>query len=161
MSRRVIQQKYIASDGTEYDSKDEYHYHQILLTDKRVSCIRRQVRINIFPTLYMKVPKQLKTKIRYDKRVLVIGHNYKADFVFWEDGRLIVCDVKSSYTHKLREFRITAKGCINKIVAHNKKRHNGEPYVVFRETIHIKKNEWKIIDYPPKGCTYYDKERKS
>ena len=161
MSRRVIQQKYIASDGTEYDSKDEYHYHQILLTDKRVTCIRRQVRINIFPTLYMKVPKQLKTKIRYDKRVMVNGHNYKADFVFWEDGRLIVCDVKSSYTHKLREFRITAKGCINKIVAHNKKRHNGEPFVVFREAIHIKKNEWKIIDYPPKGCTYYDEERKS
>lgn len=161
MSRRVIQQKYIASDGTEYDSKDEYHYHQILLTDKRVSCIRRQVRINIFPTLYMKVPKQLKTKIRYDKRVMVNGHNYKADFVFWEDGRLVVCDVKSSYTHKLREFRITAKGVINKILSHNKKRHNGEPFVVFREAIHIKKNEWKIIDYPPKGCTYYDEERKS
>lgn len=161
MSRRVIQQKYIASDGTEYDSKDEYHYHQILLTDKRVSCICRQVRINIFPTLYMKVPKQLKTKIRYDKRVMVNGHNYKADFVFWEDGRLVVCDVKSSYTHKLREFRITAKGVINKILSHNKKRHNGDPFVVFREAIHIKKNEWKIIDYPPKGCTYYDEERKS
>lgn len=161
MSRRVIQQKYIASDGTEYDSKDEYLYHQILLTDKRVSCIRRQVRINIFPTVYMKVPKQLKAKIRYDKRVMVNGHNYKADFVFWEDGRLVVCDVKSSYTHKLREFRITAKGVINKILSHNKKRHNGDPFVVFREAIHIKKNEWKIIDYPPKGCTYYDEERKA
>ena len=91
---------------------------------------------------------------------MVNGHSYKADFVFWEDGRLIVCDVKSGYTHKLREFRITAKGVINKILSHNKKRHNGEPFVVFREAIHIKKDKWKIIDYPPKGCTYYDEERK-
>ena len=91
---------------------------------------------------------------------MVNGHNYKADFVFWEDCRLIVCDVKSGYTHKLREFRITAKGVINKILSHNKKRHNGEPFVVFREAIHIKKDKWKIIDYPPKGCTYYDEERK-
>ena len=52
------------------------------------------------------------------------------------------------------EFRITAKGCISKIVAHNKKRHNGKPFVVFREAIHIKKNEWKIIDYPPDGNSY-------
>ena len=155
MSVRVMQQKYIAPDGTVYDSKDEYLYLQIILNDKRVTCIHRQVKINIFQSLYMVVPKQLKTKIRYDKMVMVNGHNYKADFVFWEDGRLIVCDVKSGYTHKLREFRITAKGVINKILSHNKKRHNGEPFVVFREAIHIKKDKWKIIDYPPKGCTYY------
>ena len=160
MSVRVMQQKYIAPDGTVYDSKDEYLYLQIILNDKRVTCIHRQVKINIFQSLYMVVPKQLKTKIRYDKRVMVNGHSYKADFVFWEDCRLIVCDVKSGYTHKLREFRITAKGVINKILSHNKKRHNGEPFVVFREAIHIKKDKWKIIDYPPKGCTYYDEERK-
>ena len=160
MSIRVMQHNYIAPDGTVYDSKDEYLYLQILLTDKRVTCIHRQVKLNIFHTLYMIVPKQLKTKIRYDKRVMVNGHSYKADFVFLEDGRLIVCDVKSSYTHKLREFRITAKGVINKILSHNKKRHFGEPYVVFREAIHIKKDKWKLIDYPPKGCTYYDEARK-
>lgn len=61
---------------------------------------------------------------------MVSGHSYKPDFIFWEYGKLIVCDVKSKYTHFLREFRITAKGCISKIVAHNKKRHNGEPFVV-------------------------------
>ena len=33
---RVIQHKYTSKDGTEYDSKEEYLYHQILLvfTDK-------------------------------------------------------------------------------------------------------------------------------
>lgn len=155
MSERVMQKKYTAPDGTVYDSKDEYLYHQIILTDRRVTCIHRQVRLNIFPTLYMVVPKQLKTKIRYNKRVMVNGHSYKADFVFFEGDKIIVCDVKSSYTHSLREFRITAKGVINKILTHNKKRHNGEPFIIFREAIHLKKNEWKIIDYPSKGCAYW------
>ena len=48
----------------------------------------------------------------------------------------------------------TRNSFISKIVAHNKKRHNGEPFVVFREAIHIKKNDWKIIDYPPDGNSY-------
>ena len=102
----------------------------------------------------MLVPKQLKTKIRYDKRLMVSGHSYKPDFIFWEDGILLVCDVASRYTDSLGEFRITAKGCINKIVAHNKQHHNGEPFVVFCEAIHIKKKEWKIIDYQSDGNSY-------
>mgnify|MGYP002515436140 FL=1 len=150
---RVIQHKYLARDGTEYDSREECQYHQILLADKNVSCIHRQVKLNIFPSIYMRVPKQLKTKVRYDRRLMVSGHGYKPDFIFFEGDKIIVCDVKSNYTHTLREFRITAKGMISKIVAHNRKRHRGDPKMVFREAIHIKKNEWKIIDYPPDGCS--------
>ena len=149
---RVMQHRYTSPDGTEYDSREEYLYHQILLADRNVSCIHRQVRLPIFPPIHMTVPKQLKTKIRYDRRLMIGGHSYKPDFIFWENGKIVVCDVKSSYTHKLREFRITAKGMINKIVYHNKKRHNGQAVVIFREAIHIKKNEWKIVDYPPDGC---------
>lgn len=148
---RVMQHKYSAG-GIEYDSREEYLYHQILLADKTVKYIHRQVKLNIFPSIFMRVPKQLKTKVRYDRRLMVSGHGYKPDFIFWEGDRLIVCDVKSKYTHSLREFRITAKGIINKIVVHNRKRHQGSPLMVFREAIHIKKNEWKIIDYPPSGC---------
>lgn len=148
-----MQHKYLAHDGTEYDSREEYLYHQILLADQEVSCIHRQVKLTIFKSIYMYVPKQLKTKVRYDRRLMVSGHSYKPDFIFWERGKLIVCDVKSKYTHSLREFRITAKGIINRIVEHNKKRHGGEPFMVFREAIHVKKNEWKIIDYPPDGCS--------
>lgn len=93
---RVIQHKYTSKDGTEYDSKEEYLYHQILLADKRVSCIHRQVKLSIFKSIYMIVPKQLKTKVRYDKRLMVSGHSYKPDFIFWKDGKLIVCDVNQS-----------------------------------------------------------------
>lgn len=149
---RVMQHGYTSPDGTEYDSREEYLYHMILLADDNVSCIHRQVRLSIFPPIHMTVPKQLMTKIRYDRRLMIGGHSYKPDFIFWENGKIIVCDVKSSYTHKLREFRITAKGMISKIVYHNKKRHNGQAVVIFREAIHIKKDEWKIVDYPPDGC---------
>lgn len=150
---RVMQHKYTAPDGTEYDSREEYLYHKILKGMGNVRCIHRQVKLNIFPPIYMRVPKQLKTKVRYDRRLMVSGHGYKPDFIFYEGDKIIVCDVKSNYTHKLREFRITAKGAISKINAHNRKRHQGNPKMIFREAIHIKKNEWKIIDYPPMGCS--------
>lgn len=149
---RVMQHKYTSHDGTEYDSREEYLYHQMLLADGKVTCIHRQVRLNIFPSIFMVVPKQLKTKVKYDRRLMVRGHSYKPDFIFWDGEKIVVCDVKSKYTHSLREFRITAKGIIAKIVAHNKKRHPDSPVMIFREAIHIKKNEWKIIDYPPAGC---------
>lgn len=151
---RVMQVKYTAPNGIVYDSKEEYLYHQMLLGNEQVSCIHRQVRINIFPTLYMYVPKQLKTKVRYDKRTLMNGHSYKPDFIFFEGDKLVICDVKSSYTSKLREFRITAKGVLAKIVAHNKRRHGGEPYIIFREAIRVRKGVWKITDYPPSGARY-------
>lgn len=150
MVARVIQHK-VVYDGIEYDSRDEYLYHQMLLSSDNVSCIHRQVKINLIKPVYFLKPKQLKTKVRLDKRLLMNGHSYKADFVFFEDGKLVICDVKSSFTSKLREFRITAKACLAKIIEHNKKRHNGEPYIVFREAVHVRKNEWKIVDYPPNG----------
>lgn len=150
MVARVIQHK-VVYDGVEYDSRDEYLYHQMLLSDNNVSCIHRQVKINLIKPVYFLKPKQLKTKVRFDKRLLMNGHSYKADFVFYEGNKLVICDVKSSFTSKLREFRITAKACLAKIIEHNKKRHNGKPYIVFREAIHVKKNEWKIVDYPPNG----------
>lgn len=152
---RVIQHKYIA-DGVEYDSREEYLYHRILLASSDVSCIHRQVKLSIFQPIYMSVPKQLKTKIRYDRRLMISGHGYKSDFIFFENEKIIICDVKSKYTHSLREFRITAKGVIAKIVAHNRKRHDGKQVMVFREAIHIKKNEWKFVDYPPDGCNVTD-----
>ena len=109
---RIVQHKYTASDGAVYDSADEYRYHQILLASPDVSCIHRQIRLLIIPKVEMIVPKQLKTKIRYDKRQLVSPHHYKPDFIFFERGRIVICDVKSSYTATMREFNITAKACL-------------------------------------------------
>lgn len=149
---RIVQHKYTASDGAVYDSVDEYRYHQILLASPDVSCIHRQVRLLIIPKVEMIVPKQLKTKIRYDKRQLVSPHHYKPDFIFFERGRIVICDVKSSYTATMREFNITAKACIQKIIRHNRQRHGGEPVVIFRKAIAMPRHQWRIIDYPPAGC---------
>lgn len=149
---RVISKKYTATDGSVYDSREEYQYLLILKADKRVSCIHRQVKMNIHPAIYMMVPKPSKRKQRYVKRTLVKAHTYKPDYIFWEGDRLIVCDVKSAYTRSLREFRITAKGIIAKIVAHNRKRHGGEAVVAFREAVALGRGKWRIIDYPPEDC---------
>lgn len=151
---RVARHKYTSKDGVEYDSREEYLYHLLLLSDKNVSCIHRQVRLNILPPIYMLVPRQLKTKVRIDKRLMVSGHNYTSDFIFFEGDKIVVCDVKSEYTRSLREYSITKKGVIEKIVTHNKKRHGWAAHVIFREAIHLRKNEWRIIDYPPDGAAY-------
>lgn len=149
---RVISKKYTAPDGSVYDSREEYQYLLILKADKRVSCIHRQVKMNIHPAIYMMVPKPSKRKQRYVTRTLVKAHTYKPDYIFWEGDRLIVCDVKSDYTRTLREFRITAKGVIAKIIEHNRKRHNGNAVVVFREAVSLGRGKWRIIDYPPEDC---------
>ncbi|MQO98335.1 hypothetical protein F7D19_07640 [Prevotella copri] len=97
-------------------------------------------------------PKQLKTKVKYVRMSLLYGHNYTADFVYREGDRIVICDVKSLYTSKLREFSITTKAVVARLIAHNKKRHNGESVVIFRKAIKVNKNEWKIVDYPPSDC---------
>ncbi len=146
---RVIQKKFVSPEGVEYDSREEYKYHCVLLSDERVSCIHRQVKLTISSAIRMRIRKPLKKKVRYIERTLINAHCYKPDFIFWEDGRLVVCDVKSTYTRSLREFRITAKGVIAKIVAHNRKRHDGKSVMVFREAVSLGRDRWRIIDYPP------------
>ena len=149
---RVGSKKYYAPDGNEYDSREEYLYLQAILDDPGISCIHRQVTITAINPVWMLKPKQLKTKVKYERRSLLYGHNYTADFVYREGDKIVICDVKSLYTSKLREFSITTKAVVARLIAHNRKRHNGEPVVIFRKAIKIKKNEWKIVDYPPSDC---------
>lgn len=153
MGGRVGSKKYNAPDGNEYDSREEYLYLQKILDDPNISCIHRQVTITAIKPVWMLRPKQLKTKVKYERRSLLHGHNYTADFVYREGDKIVICDVKSLYTSRLREFSITAKAVMARIIAHNRKRHNSEPVVIFRKAIKIKKDEWNIVDYPPSGCT--------
>ena len=150
---RVGSKKYYAPDGNEYDSREEYLYLQAILGDSNISCIHRQVSITAIESVWMLKPKQLKTKIKYERRQLLHKHGYTADFVYREGDKIVICDVKSLYTSKLREFSITTKAVVARLIAHNNKRHNGEPVVIFRKAIRIKKNEWKIVDYPPSDCS--------
>lgn len=148
--KRVINRK-VQYEGLEFDSREELRYYILLLDNKDVSCIHRQVRICLIKPLYVLVPKSLKTKVKWVKRSLVKGHYYTADFVFFENGKLVVCDVKSEYTSKLREFSITMKNCISLIVKHNLKRHHGEAKVIFRKAIYKNSKTLRIVDYPSDG----------
>lgn len=152
MGGRVGSKKYYAPDGNIYDSREEYLYLQTILDDPNISCIHRQVTITAIKPVWMLRPKQLKTKVKYERRSLLYGHNYTADFVYREGDKVVICDVKSLYTSRLREFSITAKAVMARIIAHNRKRHNGESVVIFRKAIKINKDEWKIVDYPPSDC---------
>ena len=147
MGGRVGSKKYYAPDGNIYDSREEYLYLQTILDDPH-----RQVTITAIKPVWMLRPKQLKTKVKYERRSLLYGHNYTADFVYREGEKIVICDVKSLYTSKLREFSITTKAVVARLIAHNRKRHNGESVVIFRKAIKINKDEWKIVDYPPSDC---------
>lgn len=148
--KRVMNRK-VQYEGIEFDSREELRYYIFLVGDKDVSCIHRQVRLCLIKPLYVLVPKALKTKVKWIKRSLVKGHYYTADFVFFENGKLVICDVKSEYTSKLREFSITMKNCISLIAKHNLKRHHGESKVIFRKVIYKNSKTLRIVDYPSDG----------
>lgn len=151
MAAKRVANKKVQYDGLEFDSREELRYYQLLVDDSNVSCIHRQVRLCLIKPLYVLVSKALKTKIKWVRRSLVKGHYYTADFVFFEKDKLVICDVKSEYTASLREFSITMKNCIARIVAHNLKRHGGEAKVIFRKAIYKNSKTLRIVDYPADG----------
>ena len=65
---RVGSKKYNAPDGNEYDSREEYLYLQTILDDPGISCIHRQVTITAIKPVWILRPKQLKTKVKYERR---------------------------------------------------------------------------------------------
>lgn len=152
---RVFQKK-VTYDGKVFDSKDEAAFYRMIKEDRMVNNIHAQVRFNVIKPVWMLVPKQLKTKVRWDKRLLIGGHDYTADFVFNEGDKLIICDVKSKYTSTLREFSITKKAFVAKILEHNRKRKQKQREVVFRVAIH-EKGSFAFKDYPPIGAKIIQK----
>lgn len=70
--KRVMNRK-VHYEGLEFDSSEELRYYILLLDDKDVSCIHRQVRLCLIKPLYVLVPKALKTKVKWVKRSLVKG----------------------------------------------------------------------------------------
>lgn len=86
-------------DGLVFDSKKEKERYDKLLEMEREGKIwnlRRQVEYLLLPAVTETVPVQLKTKVKYKEVTLYRETNYKADFVYIEDGEEIVEDVKAS-----------------------------------------------------------------
>lgn len=81
------------ADGERWDSRKEYHYWLLMKVTNasgRIQNLRRQVRYDLVVN-----------------NVLVCY--YKADFVYEEDGKTVVVDVKSMITRKLPVYRIKKK----------------------------------------------------
>lgn len=123
--------------GITFDSRyerDRYMYLSHLQKQGKISGLHLQVGFKIIKKVVKLVPTQLKTKIRYDERVVEKEARYHCDFLYEENGRIIVEEFKSKMTAELPDYVLRRKLMVNKIYNHNE-RPNRTTWV-FREVIY-------------------------
>jgi len=99
-------------DGIKFDSRlerDRYIFLVDAQAHGKISNLRRQVVFEIIPKQTHIVAKQLKTKVRYEEKVLESNAEYTADFVYMLGDREIVEDTKSEYTRKEKDYVLRRK----------------------------------------------------
>ena len=99
-------------NGMVFDSRLERDRYLFLADAERkgeIADLRRQVEYEIIPKQTHTVAKQLKTKVKYEERVLESPAKYTADFVYELDGKVIVEDTKSEYTRKEKDYVLRRK----------------------------------------------------
>lgn len=139
--------KKVVFKGIEFDSQKEMERYILLLHKQRhreIIGLRRQVGFTIIKKVVKLVPVQLKTKIRYDQRVVEMEARYHCDFLYEEDGKIIVEEFKSEQTAQLPDYILRRKLMINKIYDHNERPHRKQ--WVFREVVYGKKGKMTIWD---------------
>lgn len=132
--------------GIVFDSKYElqrYLYLLDLQKQGKISQLRRQQKFILIKKIIKLVPKQLKTKVRWDKRVVELESVYHNDFTYIEDGKYVSEEFKSSMTSKLADYILRRKLMVRKIYEHNAK---GRGQWVFREVVYYNKNKTIITD---------------
>lgn len=100
--------KVINEYGT-FDSKREWErYKQLLLMEKEglISNLQRQVPFIVIPAIYEDVEVKLKTKSKIVRKVVQSASKYIADFVYVEDGKVVVNDSKASYDFQDPVYRL-------------------------------------------------------
>ncbi len=106
--------KKVEIQGVKFDSEREAKRWMFLLDCQRkglISELKRQVRFTLLPDEYTDVSKQLKTKVKIEKKRTFVGVYYLADFVYWHvaKGRLIVEDIKISPKMVPRDYILKEK----------------------------------------------------
>ena len=85
-----------------FDSKKEYNrYLELMLKQQagEISDLRRQVDFELLPAVYEIVERiDRNGHTRKVRRCVERGVHYRADFVYMEDGRQVVEDVKGLHT---------------------------------------------------------------
>lgn len=133
--------------GITFDSKyeaDRYLYLLDLYKTGKISHLKLQHSFRIIKKVIKLVPVQLKTKVRYDERVVEKEARYTCDFLYEENGKIIVEEFKSQMTCSLPDYILRRKLMVNKIYDHNE-RPNRKQWV-FREVVYYRKNKVVITD---------------
>ena len=104
--------KKVTIGGIKFDSKKEGERWLVLLDMQKkgvISDLQRQVEWEIIPKLtYMKTV-QLKTKTKQVERVDELPAHYTCDFVYRREGKIVVEEVKSKATAKVRDYPLRKK----------------------------------------------------
>lgn len=99
-------------DDIRFDSLAEARYY-IYLRDRlrkgEIADLRLQVRFELVPAVYKTEEIQLKTKIKTVKKCVQQAICYIADFVYLEDGKEVVVDVKSAATADNDVYKLKKK----------------------------------------------------
>lgn len=99
-------------DGIKFDSIKEakyYIYLRSLARSGRITNLRLQVPFEIVPAVYEDRVVHLKTKDKVEKHKVQSAVHYVADFVYEEDGREVVVDVKSEATKRKDAYILKKK----------------------------------------------------
>jgi len=126
-----VQYKDKTFDSTK--ERDRYIYLQYLEKEGKISCLHTQVSFEIIPSTTKTVPVQLKTKTRYDEKVVEQNAEYTCDFIYKEGDKYVCEEFKSEQTAKLADYVLRRKLMIRKIYAHNAK---GRGQWIFREVVY-------------------------
>lgn len=93
--------KRVEYEGKVFDSlKEKRRYCQLQLLERQgiISDLRLQVPFELIPPIYEDVEVQLKTKVKTVKKLVQRATTYVADFVYLQDGRVVVEDTKGFKT---------------------------------------------------------------
>ena len=104
--------KKVVIGGITFDSQKEYEYYEQLCIRQatgEISDLQRQVKFEIIPKGCKQETMQLKTKTKVVEKFVHHPITYTADFVYRENGQLVVCDCKASKKFKDPVYRLKSK----------------------------------------------------
>ena len=131
----------------EFDSRYELNRYLVLRDLQKkgsIDWLWRQKRFRIIKKVVKLFPVQLKTKVRYEQRVVEKEAWYTCDFLYEMNGIIYIEELKSVMTAELPDYVLRRKLMVNKIYDHNE-RPNRKKWV-FREVIYDKKGNMTITD---------------
>lgn len=131
-----VQYRGIWFDSTK--ERDRYIYLCSLQRQGKILSLRLKTGFLLIPKLTKTVEIPLKTKVRYEERVVEEEAGYHNDFTYIENGVYVCEEFKSEETAKLKDYVLRRKLMMQKIRTHNEK---GRSQWIFREVVYYFSNK--------------------